>query len=223
MDGIIGEQRKQALIPTFTSLLSLIIGVAVCWNALNGQLTGQSPFARIGQDLSLTGSIGDLVERIGVARDRSANADEKHDPEIVQIQQALRQKGLYAGKINGLVGTATRQAMAAYCEKHAIIACKNEKQAILEHIRSAKQIGAATNHSALQTSVISKKTIRLIQIGLSELGYDPGPVDGSVGERTKDAVRDFQRDRSLKPTGSISRELLSELRKVTGLTSLGES
>ena len=70
---------------------------------------------------------------------------------------------------------------------------------------------------------LSAKTIDLIQTGLAELGYDPGLVDGKMGEKTKQAIRDFQRDRSLQPTGVATSELLNELRKVTGLTSLSES
>ena len=44
-----------------------------------------------------------------------------------------------------------------------------------------------------------------------------------MGEKTKQAIRDFQRDRSLQPTGVATGDLLRELRKVTGLTSLSES
>ena len=46
---------------------------------------------------------------------------------------------------------------------------------------------------------------------LASLGYDPGPADGRAGQRTKAAVRQFQRDLGITPTGRISGELLALL------------
>ena len=59
-----------------------------------------------------------------------------------------------------------------------------------------------------------------MQTGLAELGYDPGPVDGKLGDQTRKAVRAFQKDRSLPVTGVVDLAVLRELRKVTGQTSL---
>ncbi len=46
---------------------------------------------------------------------------------------------------------------------------------------------------------------------LAQLGYEPGPVDGQVGERTTRAVRAFQRDNGLPATGRISDDLIDAL------------
>jgi peptidoglycan hydrolase-like protein with peptidoglycan-binding domain len=60
----------------------------------------------------------------------------------------------------------------------------------------------------------------LVQSGLSELGYSPGPVDGLLGDQTRDAIRKFERDRRLPASGEISVRLIDELRKITGLSVL---
>ena len=46
------------------------------------------------------------------------------------------------------------------------------------------------------------------QLYLDELGYEPGPIDGQTGKRTKLAVQTFQHDHHLPVTGEIDRETL---------------
>jgi len=43
---------------------------------------------------------------------------------------------------------------------------------------------------------------------LKQLGYNPGPVDGIPGPRTEAAIRQFQRQTGLAPTGQISESLV---------------
>lgn len=45
--------------------------------------------------------------------------------------------------------------------------------------------------------------IKELQTLLKKLGYDCGPVDGVLGEKTKAAVKDFQSDNCLVPTGDL--------------------
>ena len=54
----------------------------------------------------------------------------------------------------------------------------------------------------------SRDTVRQVQTYLTLLGYDPGPTDGLPGRRTTAAVRRFQQDLGMTPTGRISDELL---------------
>jgi hypothetical protein len=60
----------------------------------------------------------------------------------------------------------------------------------------------------------SRKTVAGVQQSLIDLGYDPGPVDGIVGPKTRAAIRAFQADRGLKATGEVSVDLVRELRVV---------
>ncbi len=52
-----------------------------------------------------------------------------------------------------------------------------------------------------------------IQAGLLKLGYDPGPVDGIFGSRTKTAIREYQIDNGLNVTGRPSAALTMSLRR----------
>ncbi len=52
---------------------------------------------------------------------------------------------------------------------------------------------------------------RALQGGLNRRGYDAGSEDGVTGDRTKAAIRAYQRDKGLPATGEPSRELLAAL------------
>ena len=45
-----------------------------------------------------------------------------------------------------------------------------------------------------------------IQSLLTQIGYNPGPIDGFFGQQTEQAVISFQRDNNLKPDGIIGPE-----------------
>ena len=61
---------------------------------------------------------------------------------------------------------------------------------------------------------LTRDEISEIQQRLEALGYDPGPVDGLMGERTGEAIAAFQQDRGLRADGQASADLLGRLRDV---------
>jgi peptidoglycan hydrolase-like protein with peptidoglycan-binding domain len=59
---------------------------------------------------------------------------------------------------------------------------------------------------------LTNALIELVQRHLRDLGYRPGPADGLVGPRTRDAVRRFEGDQGDEPTGAIDFRLLEQIR-----------
>jgi N-acetylmuramoyl-L-alanine amidase len=55
-----------------------------------------------------------------------------------------------------------------------------------------------------------------VQSRLHNLGYSPGPVDGRLGSRTRAAIRLFQGDNGLDPTGEIDGALMGKLEAAHG-------
>ncbi len=53
--------------------------------------------------------------------------------------------------------------------------------------------------------------VRKIQTLLAEQGFDPGPTDGVVGQRTRDAVKAYQRQNGIAETGQVDSKLMAEL------------
>ena len=45
--------------------------------------------------------------------------------------------------------------------------------------------------------------VKDLQQGLKDLGFDPGPVDGSFGSKTETAVKQFQGDRGIAVDGVV--------------------
>lgn len=55
-------------------------------------------------------------------------------------------------------------------------------------------------------------TVQTFQAALILLGYDPGPIDGILGPLTAAALRFFQLDHDLEPTGAPDRPTLLAIR-----------
>ncbi len=53
--------------------------------------------------------------------------------------------------------------------------------------------------------------IREIQLALRAAGFDPGPADGKMGQRTRTAIRDFQTAQGLDPDGKVGPRTWSRL------------
>ena len=66
---------------------------------------------------------------------------------------------------------------------------------------------------ALFESRFKAKLIRSIQEGLQQLGFDPGPIDGLEGWRTRQAVLSFQRQYRLSRDGRVTAGLLRSIRE----------
>jgi localization factor PodJL len=64
---------------------------------------------------------------------------------------------------------------------------------------------------ATTAGVDMKKAIRNVQAILNKNGYDAGIPDGIMGQRTTDAIKAFQKDNGLDPTGNVDKRLVEVL------------
>ena len=55
--------------------------------------------------------------------------------------------------------------------------------------------------------------VREVQQKLRGFGFDPGPIDGTTGQRTEAAVKRYQESRNLPQTGDVDSDLLEMLRQ----------
>ena len=56
-----------------------------------------------------------------------------------------------------------------------------------------------------------RNLVRAVQVRLKSLGFDPGPIDGIDGLKTRGAIMEFQKSRDLSVDGKISKRLIKDL------------
>lgn len=70
--------------------------------------------------------------------------------------------------------------------------------------KRGSDVGAqAERPGSAAPSPVAAKTVTEAQQALKEAGFDPGAPDGVLGPQTRQAIRDFQRDRGLRVTGDL--------------------
>ncbi len=107
------------------------------------------------------------------------------------------------------------------------------KKLVIATIAATSLLGAATLPAASQDDQsaaiknlnmdavpdLGRDIIRKIQATLQAKGFDPGPIDGVVGPRTRAAVRKYQDHFGIKASGEIDNQTLFALGSVQFVTS----
>lgn len=65
-------------------------------------------------------------------------------------------------------------------------------------------------------------TIRELQLALQRAGFDPGTIDGRMGRRTREALRNFQKAQGLTADGRIGPQTIAKLKAYLALATSGE-
>jgi hypothetical protein len=75
----------------------------------------------------------------------------------------------------------------------------------------ASAVLVATLIAAPAVMAQGSPTVRAAQQALKDKGFDPGPVDGLNGPKTRAAVESYQKQQNLKETGTLGAETLTSL------------
>lgn len=149
-------------------------------------------------------------------------------PLVTAIQRELAARGYANGPADGKLRDETRKAIGSYEADHGLPVTGAPTDELLRHIllgeavAPAASTGSVTSPSSgdqrAKPSAVAKgdATVKQVQQILADLGYAPGPVDGSMGAETVRALGAFQRDRKIAVTGRITPDLLREVKRVTG-------
>lgn len=84
--------------------------------------------------------------------------------------------------------------------------------------RSAGGVSVVSPAQAGPTIALSvgKPELQRLQALLTRLGFDTGPADGNMGDRTRRAIMDYQKAAGMVADGTPTRNLLDELERVAG-------
>lgn len=181
-------------------------------------------------------SDGEFETTIRIERPQPAPAPTRPagDPVIEQVQRILRDLNFYEGTLDGLSGPATVKAVEAYQRKLGMTPTGRIDEQLLEQLGAGKPAGAATAHAPqpaprapssdpTRTASVQpaqdkdKDRVARIQAGLRAFGNDGIEIDGVIGARTRNAVKEFQSLFGLPETGEPDEATYAKMKEI-GLT-----
>ena len=127
------------------------------------------------------------------------------------VQEELFELELFDGPSDGVSGDKTRAAIIAYQRTHRLEPSGKADRKLLDHLRFTRTMLRASEYTGTVAALAADERVTRVQKGLAALGYRPGAFDGFLGEQTRDAIRQFERDRNWPVTGDISDLLIAEL------------
>jgi peptidoglycan hydrolase-like protein with peptidoglycan-binding domain len=126
---------------------------------------------------------------------------------VAGIQAELRLRGYAIPQISGLMDSETRQAIRDYQQGQGTPVTGDASTALLEELRAASAEPATPPADMLLT----REERAAAQRVLNARGYDAGPPDGVLGPRSRVAIRTFQADSNLTPSGELTPRTLELL------------
>lgn len=153
----------------------------------------------------------------GVSHRKEANEEKKifgfikgYNPRIKDAEDYLVNAGFNPGPRDGRMDKKTRGAVRAFqkangFEVSGFIDSKTWTK--LSSYRRENKVAASS------AQLHRPGEARKIQQALKSAGFDPGPIDGKIGNKTKKAILDFQKSKGLAPSGKADQKTLEMLAK----------
>ena len=169
---------------------------------------GPRRFARLRTD----GARAPVADRLPDAPDAEG------DPETTKaVQRELTARGYGQLTPDGVPGLVTRAAIMAFEHDQKMSLTGEATETVLARLVMGPSgaAGVAPDPNAGRVrSAQAELVIRTVQQSLAALGYQVGRIDGKTGDDIARAIREFELDEGLKPTGRVSAEVFSRLGRV---------
>ena len=123
------------------------------------------------------------------------------------LQQALADTGYYEGKVDGIYGPKTVDAVQALQKANGLPQTGTVDKATEQALRSelAAKGGAAAQAETASTAALQQT--------LKVAGYWDGPVDGQWTDALTDALSELQADLGVKVTGTVDAATIAAFEK----------
>ncbi len=164
------------------------------------------------------GSFAPSADKISMAALPGIDAGEARRATARAVQSELGRRGYEPGPADGTPGLVTRAAVMAYEHDQGLPLTADASPEVLAHLRHGTSApGAAIGYDMREPHSIghAEQVIRAVQSQLGQLGYFASPPDGTQSEETVRAIREFEMDQGLVPSGRISGQLVARLIKLT--------
>lgn len=146
----------------------------------------------------------------------SASIADARRATIAAVQAELGRRGYEPGRPDGTLTLVTRAAVFAYEYDQGLPLTADPSPEILAHLRYGSSapgmaIGLDPEGGPKPGPGHAEAVIRSVQQFLHALGYRTAPPDGQANEDSVRAIREFEMDAGLVPTGRISAPLVTRL------------
>ena len=130
---------------------------------------------------------------------------------IQKTQEFLFELTYHPGPRDGILGERTRQAITKFQKDMGMETDGLISESLLSLLENMAPLSLMQNEPGQGLPDITDG-IRRTQALLSKLGYHPGPIDGILGRRSREAIQNFQKDTNLIVNGRPSQYLLGKLK-----------
>ncbi len=170
-------------------------------------------------------SVPKIRVRVEVPEDDPAPPPAASDEPVREVQSALIALGRYRGTADGRTSPALSDAIMAAERQFGMEATGRATPELAGRLRLEQEIALALGQAPQPVAQVTSEPavegqalghVSMIQRGLAKLGYDPGPADGNLGPKTRDAIRLFERDRKRAETGEATPDLAREIEELVG-------
>lgn len=121
---------------------------------------------------------------------------------VRKLQQALKNKGYYAGSVDGKYGSATTSAVVAFQSAQGL-RVDGKAGAATQRALYAASSSSSSKYETLRPGDTGT-SVRQLQQTLKQKGYYSGTVDGDYGSGTTAAVKSFQTKMGITPVDGIA-------------------
>lgn len=160
----------------------------------------------------------------------SLGQTEGYNKKVAEIQRSLEKAGFDPGPIDGKMGWKTREAIKNFQKQNklkrsgfmdaatrSVLSSDENIKRPPAPIAAQSQRGLKTKDKLpedkkavtpeiIKTRLGSTVWIKRIQQALKKAGFDPGPIDGKMGPKTKKAITEFQKLNGLNADGIIDQK-----------------
>lgn len=144
----------------------------------------------------------------------SKSVNEKHVISIKEIQTALKKLGYYTGKVDGVSGSNTTNAIKKFQKANKLTA-----DGVVGNGTSKLLLASANKTTQTASTSNNSMSIKEVQTALKKLGYFTGKVDGVTGSKTKAAIQKFQKANKLTADGVVGKTTQDKLIAAASKTS----
>ena len=121
---------------------------------------------------------------------------------VEYLQKLLKLYGYNPGLVDGKFGVNTRRAIEKFQKDNHLPAHRFVDRLTWKQLNTFISIGLVVNAEPNMTKV---------QVALRAAGWDIGKIDGRMGKKTEEALKEFQKGHGLIPDGRMGYKTLTQL------------